>query len=115
MRWPRVRFTIRRMMVAVAVVAIVFAWSAWMGRRAARFRSLWAEHINKVGMISSPKPWPHEVQGIYHLKMGEKYRVAALRPWLPVEPDPPEPCHQARDRSDPPGPGTGGLDFGLSR
>jgi hypothetical protein len=97
MRMPRVRFTIRRMMVAVAVVAIVFGWFSWMGGRAARFRSLWAEHINKVGVVSSPKPRPDEVQGTYHLKMGEKYRIAALRPWLPVEADPPEPCHQVRD------------------
>jgi hypothetical protein len=82
-------------MVAVAVVAIIFGWSTWMGRRSARFRSLWAEHTNKIGMVSD---WPpHEVQGIYHFKMGEKYRIAATRPWLPVEPDPPEPCHKAWD------------------
>jgi hypothetical protein len=98
---PRVRFTLRRMMVAVAVVAIGLGVVDWIGRRAARFRALWAYHINRVGLVSSPNPWPHEVQGIYHLKMGEKYRVAALRPWLPVEPDPPEPCHQIRDTSAP--------------
>jgi hypothetical protein len=115
MRMPRVRFTVRWMMVAIAVVAIYFGWSRWMERRSERFRALWIEHINKVGEISSPKPSPHEVQGYYHLKMGEKYRAAMNRPWLPVEPDPPEPCHQARDTSAPPGPRTGGLDFGLSR
>ena len=96
MGMPRVRFTVRRMMVAVAIVAIYFGWSRWMERRSARFKALWVDHINKVGEISSPKPRPDEVQGTYHLKMGEKYRVAALRPWLPVEPDPPEPCHQVR-------------------
>jgi hypothetical protein len=101
MGMPRVRFTVRSMMVAVAVVAIWFGLNSWMGRRAARFRALWRDHILKVGEISSPKPWPHEVQGYYHLKMAEKYRVAALRPWLLVEPDPPEPCHQARNASAP--------------
>ena len=97
MGMPRVRFTIRRLMVAVAVVAIYFGWSRWMERRSERFRALWIDHINKVGEISSPKPEllrPHEVQGYYHLKIGEKYRAAMNRPWLPVEPDPPEPCHQ---------------------
>jgi hypothetical protein len=97
MRLPRVRFTLRRMMLVVAVVAIHFGLTAWMERRATQFRALYADHINKVGVVSSPKPWPHEVQGIYHLAMGEKYRVAALRPWLPVEPDPPEPCHLGRN------------------
>lgn len=96
---PRMRFTVRRMMAAVFVVAIGFSLVAWIGRRAARFRALYVGHINKVGVVSSPNPSPHEVQGIYHLKMGEKYRLAALRPWLPVEPDPPEPCH--RDRQTP--------------
>ena len=91
---PRVRFTIRRMLVAIAVVAVYLGWSRWMERRSERFRALWIEHINKVGEISSPKPSPREVQGYYHLKMGEKYKSAMNRPWLPVEPDPPEPCHQ---------------------
>jgi hypothetical protein len=94
---PRVRFTIRRMLVAIAVVAVYLGWSRWMERRSERFRALWIDHIDKVGTISSPKPAllsPHEVQGYYHLKMGEKYRAAMNRPWLPVEPDPPEPCHQ---------------------
>jgi hypothetical protein len=104
MRWPRVRFTVRRMMVAIAVVAIYLGWSRWMERRSERFRALWVEHVNKIGVISSPRPSPHEVQGYYHLKMCEKYRAAMNRPWLPVEPDPPEPCHQARNMSAPPGP-----------
>jgi hypothetical protein len=87
------------MMVVVAVVAIYLGFSAWMQRRADRFRRLFIDHINKVGVISSPNPWPHEVQGVYHLAMGKKYRLAALRPWLPVEPDPPEPCHKSAVRS----------------
>jgi hypothetical protein len=93
MGMPRVRFTIRRLMVAVAIVAIYFGWSRWMERRSDRFRSLWIEHLYKFVEISSPKPLD-EVQGYYHFKMGEKYRAAMNRPWLPVEPDPPEPCHQ---------------------
>ena len=101
MGMPRVRFTIRRMMVAVAVVAIWFGWSRWMEKRAAQFRSLYVYHINRVGPISSPKPRPDEAQGFCHLAMGEKYRVAALWPWLPVEPDPPEPCHQIRNTPSP--------------
>jgi hypothetical protein len=48
MRLPRVRFTLMRMMVVVAVVAIYFGLTAWMERRATRFRALYADHINKV-------------------------------------------------------------------
>ena len=47
MGMPRVRFTIRRLMVAVAIVAIYFGWSRWMERRSDRFRSLWIEHLYK--------------------------------------------------------------------
>jgi hypothetical protein len=53
MRWPRLRFTVRRMMVAIAVVAIYLGWSRWMERRSERFRALWIAYINKVGPISS--------------------------------------------------------------
>jgi hypothetical protein len=72
MGMPSVRFTVRRIMVAVAIVAIYFGWSRWMERRSARFRALYVEHIYKVGSISSPEPRPDEVQGVYHLKIGEK-------------------------------------------
>jgi hypothetical protein len=27
----------------------------------------------------------------WHRRLGEKYRLAASRPWMPVEPDPPQP------------------------
>ena len=94
MGMPRVRFTIRRMLLAIAVVAVYLGWSRWIEKRSERFQALWNEHVNKIGEISSPKPRPDEVQGYYHLKMGEKYRAAINRPWFPVEPDPPEPCHQ---------------------
>jgi hypothetical protein len=91
MRLPRVRFTLRRMMGAVILVGVGLGLSVWMDRRAERFRALGADHIRKVGVVSSPDPWPYEVRAIYHLTMAKKYRAAALRPWLPVEPDPPPP------------------------
>jgi hypothetical protein len=87
----QLRFGLRGQMVVVAVVAIGLGLSAWMQRRGAHFRALYVYHINQVGLVSSPKPWPHEVRAIYHLAMGEKYRTAALRPWFPVAPDPPAP------------------------
>jgi hypothetical protein len=68
------------MMVAVDVVAIGLGLVAWMGRRAAQFRALYIHHINKVGVVSSPKPWLHEVQASYPLAMDEKYGSSVRQP-----------------------------------
>jgi hypothetical protein len=37
----------------------------------------------------------------HYARLRGKYERAAARPWLPVGPDPPEPCHQARNAPDP--------------
>ena len=43
---PRVRFTVRRLMAVVAVVAVVLGWNV-MGERSSRFRDLAAHHSRK--------------------------------------------------------------------
>jgi hypothetical protein len=96
MRLPRVRFTVRRMMVAVAVVAVAtFAfrllWLSEAYRRRAQEYS-WS-------VFGAMEYSPHDAQGTarrerlinHYRSLAEKYAHAANRPWLPVEPDPTEP------------------------
>jgi hypothetical protein len=113
---PRVRFTVRRMIVAVAVIALAF----WMVRLWAA-RQLYlqkaAKHAGfRANVLRSPNsiaywesrwtdqregkparyPWPAGPPFVpalakYHDAMRMKYERAARYPWLPIEPDPPEP------------------------
>jgi len=113
---PRVRFTVRRMMVAVAVVALAFGivrlWAArqhYLEKAAnhAGFRALimrssqdiaywesrWTDQ--RVG-LPARYPWPGAPPLVrsmaeYHDAMRRKYERAARYPWLPVAPDPPKP------------------------
>ncbi len=116
MKVPRVRFTVRRMMVVVAVVALAFGiFRLWA------LRELYLEKAaNHAGfrayMLRSPEsiahwedrwtdqrigkparyPWPGgppfvPAMAKYHDAMRIKYERAARYPWLPIEPDPPDP------------------------
>jgi hypothetical protein len=85
---PRVRFTVRRMTLVVAVLAVV-VWGARMWQvsaahqRRAMFHSLLAWRYARQPM----RPW----LASRHAALASKYRRAARYPWLPVEPNPPEP------------------------
>ncbi len=122
---PRVRFTVRRMMVAVAIVAVSLAFVT-MWNRAFTFGQIAIEHAERerafrgttslildyhsrlqTGKLDRFDPRPvdpdkpnasfdelaedSERRADYHSQLTEKYRLAALYPWLPVPPDPPEP------------------------
>jgi hypothetical protein len=112
MRLPRMRFTLRRMMVVVAILAMAFAIPDAIERRRSHFRDLASIHTAKAesyGRQSGPSsviiyrsakpPGPAEearsrrkyAMIFYHSGLESKYRAAATRPWLPVFPDPPEP------------------------
>ena len=80
------RFTVRRLMAAVAVSAVVFVW--W-DRQSHRRRG---EFVYAAVMHSCDSARP----GDYHGRMSAKYLWAARHPWLPVWPDPPEPCLHTR-------------------
>jgi hypothetical protein len=99
MRIPRVQFTVRQMMIAVAVVALV-AGADRLARRRAYFlmraeveadraydyatgHACLKEEYDKPGMY--PKLHAH------YAALAQKYRLAAARPYLPVAPDPPMP------------------------
>ena len=89
---PRFRFTIRRMMVAVAIVAV---FQSWVQRRSAYFWerafSSFPLGVQRHGRDASREDRPRTLKGRYHFEMSEKYDQAASYPWLPIATDPPEP------------------------
>jgi hypothetical protein len=111
MRLPRFRFTVRRMMVVVAIVGTLFGFTAIGIRRsaflrraeahgkAAREQEAIAEYlaiartykINAAGtgFILTPD-WSGRAKALrsYHDQLQNKYLRAARYPWLPVAPDP---------------------------
>jgi hypothetical protein len=103
MQRPRLRFSVRRLIVAVAIVGILLG--VWLGleRRRERFRELSDRHevqaqLCEVRVFISkierkPEAWlaGNKARFEHHLAMMRKYQQAARRPWLPVAPDPPEP------------------------
>jgi hypothetical protein len=132
MRLLRVRFTVRRLLAAVAIAGFGFGLLARRERlqRIASYHAaqaailhepvlttvftprqpgevlihapelLWTSFISEPGkptiiFVEPPNEPPAGFRltssGEWHLKMREKYRNAASHPWLPVEPDLPEP------------------------
>jgi hypothetical protein len=107
MRLPSVRFTVRRMMITVAVVALWLIPITFMERQH-RFRRLAQYHrdagggpffisllspegeayLNELGRKASLLS-PERLK--WHRELADKYGQAAARPWLPVSPDPPPP------------------------
>ncbi len=84
---PRVRFTVRRMIVAVAIVALIAGGtrlhilSREYNRRAMRYGAMSAMSRHHLG---------EPIVG-YYADLSEKYERAARYPWLPVAADPPVP------------------------
>jgi hypothetical protein len=100
MRLPKPRFTLRRLMLAVVIAAVVLAAGAWglksvaYQRRAAYHRAqlrIWPElpYINAQQYSEAFEALLR--QRGWHEAMADKYERAARYPWLCVEPDPPEP------------------------
>jgi hypothetical protein len=112
MRLPRVRFTVRRMMVGVAIAGMVLGLTHWFESRDAWLRARrdfhWAqwtlpimesrgEDGRVVGPLQVTEDDGSPVDGLrarrelWNYRMFKKYMKAARYPWLPVAPDPPEP------------------------
>ena len=90
MRLPRPRFTLRRMMILVAVVGILIAFGIEGERRRAIFRKSANHHLwNAWG--EGARPGTPDKFHRWSVGMFRKYDFAVRYPWLPVEPDPPEP------------------------
>ena len=105
MRLPRM--TTRRWMIAVAVVGLL----CLLGHRRRAFESRATYHESRQIHIIEGSGWlpGEQPEGCvyfdghgrrmtreevrlsdWHKSLADKYRRAALYPWLPVEPDPPE-------------------------
>jgi hypothetical protein len=103
MRLPRVRFTVRRMMIAVVVLGVALKGVTWLRRRSLEFearaqyhsaRKVWEFASGKDGVCHQRNDFGEEVsaeEDRWHYTLEQKYLIAARYPWLPVEPDPPEP------------------------
>jgi hypothetical protein len=98
MRPPRIRLTVRGMMLAVAILAVVLGVLIERRRRfraiAGGYRSEQASHSSIL--ISLGRNPAIAERDAWLRKMVAKYERAAGCPWLPVPPDPPDPW-----RSDP--------------
>jgi hypothetical protein len=117
LRFPGVRLTVRRLMIFVVIVAVLLGGLRWgirlrqrrddalreaaRHRHAAAFYQNWivvypnfVAHLKKDGYRGDirrdfPTPEDHRTRRDQHLVLERKYRQAAARPWLPIEPDPP--------------------------
>jgi hypothetical protein len=106
MRLPKARFTLRSMMVAMAVLACV----CWFAERKLRFQRLAEYHALRseadvIGCVTlmtdngEPTFLVESATGTpttparrdWHRVRREKYEKAARSPWLSVAPDPPRP------------------------
>jgi hypothetical protein len=95
------RFTVRRLMVAVAIVALACGVAAELLRRHWQFAKIARDHSEiflaraaSEGFPPVPltKIWyPRTAKTAWHAEMSIKYQKAARYPWFPVAPDPPEP------------------------
>jgi hypothetical protein len=93
------------MLAAVALVALLLASRGWwseMQRRRASYLARAEEYSAAVRCYDQALAFPRgdPSDPLYQIRMPEllhfqrleaKYRLAAARPWMPVEPDPPEP------------------------
>jgi hypothetical protein len=103
----RVRFTVRTVMVAVAVVAIGLGvydtGCRWTSHRKRCLKAVaaheWAAEMFRGRLHNNASAfYPTEadlrwakLRAEYHERMARRWAQAATRPWEPVAPDPPEP------------------------
>jgi hypothetical protein len=98
--WPRV--TVRRMMVAVAVLAVAMGGIAL--RRRSEFYQASARHHSRmerssvIAIVEGSGPASRDelarlnrARTAYHADLRQKYERAAGHPWVSMPPDPPEP------------------------
>jgi hypothetical protein len=109
---PRVRFTVRQMMVAVAVVAVLLGVGPFRQRSATYHRkalehtrlvgvskenakvqlAAWREHPEVRALLEASAA-EYELLAAWHADLAEKFSHAASRPWETVPLDPRPPLH----------------------
>jgi hypothetical protein len=96
MRLPRLRFTLKRMMVSVLAVASILAYA----ERWWRYKRLAAFHLLKAMPSGFPTTQRHGTITLMvpsgssasrHFEKADEYERAALYPWLSVDPGSPWP------------------------
>jgi hypothetical protein len=103
-RLPRVRFTVQRMIIAVAIVGTGLGLIERRLRALARAEHHLSQVVSQGWACSRDGSYRFYVDGqgmpatarqvrnsAWHHELYSKYRLAANYPWLPIEPDPPEP------------------------
>lgn len=98
MRPARLRFSVRRMIAAVGLLAVGLGLAVGLVRRRERFLATSLEHVGPAAMDGTPVMLPDgpgyvtsTPNGQWHEAMRRKYDYYGRHPWLPVPPDPPEP------------------------
>jgi hypothetical protein len=95
----RPRFTVRRLMLAVAAVGLALGLCATCRSRSERFHASMMSHESRaMELLDNVQPDADaaslrrlSARIAWHEVMWAKYEHAAGHPWLPVWPDPPEP------------------------
>jgi hypothetical protein len=101
----RLRLTVRRLMVLVAIIAIAFGLADDWRTRRAKYLLHARYHGGQCAKYWAPRPYssngddPRNLvrmigergKYIHHSHLRQKYEWAARFPWLPVPPDLPEP------------------------
>jgi hypothetical protein len=83
------RPTTGHLLILIAWAAVA-SYAAYLVRRSEALRAeAERHHAAWISHFDSNSPIPSKAH--YHHAMKWKYRHAARYPWLPVEPDPPEP------------------------
>jgi hypothetical protein len=85
------RLTTRWLMILVGMIAVGLGAWRWISIRGERFHALSVFHLEIVMGMPGPRTPLQKLQAAYHWEMMGKYTKASERPWLPVEPDTPEP------------------------
>ena len=113
MKRPRLRFTVRRLMIAVAILAVsirAISWVVEMRTRSASydrraFEFAWRTGHSGSGIITKDgrlvglgENENTRLEDAWACKMARKYWRLSDYPWLPVEPDPPPPERLAHPR-----------------
>jgi hypothetical protein len=100
MRAPRIRVSLRQMMIAAAVIAVLMAAVVGLQRRAAHLRALGFSQSREASRWERPlteSSVHHPLASAilekvrWHDAMAARYERAARAPWRLIEPAPPAP------------------------
>jgi hypothetical protein len=98
MRLPRVRFTVRWLLLAVAIICLPLGWiSEALDKRREQYAGIadnYARQMAEIDRNAARNPGWLTREGyrrtrVWHEQRRQKWERAARNPWLPVVPDDP--------------------------